>query len=85
MVKKVDKIDKKDFNVSEEEMIRCKEDPLYFYNTYCTINGEKVKPMTREEWNERMKQIEYLRNKSPLKFRQDYKDCLLPENDVFLK
>lgn len=80
MVKKVDKIDKDKLNMSEME--KCKNDPRYFYNTYATINGKPVEPLSVEEWNNRINEIEYLRNKSPLKFRMQYKDYPLLLKDV---
>jgi len=34
-----------------EEIERCKN-PVYFYNTYITINGVKPPPITQEQYNE---------------------------------
>ena len=28
------------------EMFKCKSDPVHFYENYCTVNGEKVPPLT---------------------------------------
>lgn len=41
--------------MSEQEMqaeyIKCLNDMRYFYNTYWTINGEKVSPISQEQWD----------------------------------
>lgn len=45
------------------EYQKCKENPLYWYNNYCTINGKKVEPLTQEQWDTRLSEINYQRNR----------------------
>lgn len=80
MVNKLDKIDPDKLNMSELE--KCKNDPRYFYNTYATVNGEPVEPLSEEEWNTRSLQIKHLRSISPIKLRMQYKDYPLLPKDV---
>lgn len=35
----------------KNEIQKCKDDPRYFYNNYCRINGQKVTWISKEEWN----------------------------------
>ena len=38
--------------------------PLYFYNKFLTVNGNKVSPMTQQEWNQKPQLIIKARRKS---------------------
>lgn len=33
------------------EIEKCRNDLRYFYNTYWTVNGKPVKPVSEEEWS----------------------------------
>ena len=55
-----------DFN--EQEIEKCKKDPLYFYNTYILPKGKK--PLTQEEYNSMIKQVELYRNSIPIRMRR---------------
>jgi len=47
----------------KEEYQKCLDNPLYWYNNYCTINGKKVEPLTQEQWDARLSEINYQRHK----------------------
>tara|TARA_R110000772_G_scaffold146690_1_gene257017 strand:+ start:5674 stop:5955 length:282 start_codon:yes stop_codon:yes gene_type:complete len=44
------------------ELQKCKDSPFYFYNKYVVVEGG-VK-LTEEQWNQRVEQIESMRNAS---------------------
>ena len=51
-----------------EEMKKCKESPLYFYNTYVRKDG--MKELTQEEYDNHVRQVELYRNGRPLRGRK---------------
>lgn len=52
------------------EYKRC-QDPVYFYNTYFkTAEGKTPPLMTKERWEEIGKQIEYLRERQQIRWRE---------------
>jgi hypothetical protein len=52
----------------EEEIKKCQESPLYFYNTY--VLGKDQKPLTQEQYDQRTQQYEQLRNRLPWRNRR---------------
>ncbi len=60
---------------NEEEIKKCQESPLYFYNTYMLKEGQR--PMTQQEYDLLVKQMEGYRNGIPLRMRRG--------NIVFMK
>jgi hypothetical protein len=60
---------------NEEEIKKCKENPLYFYNTYILKEGQR--PMEQQEYDLLVKQVELYRNAIPLRMRRG--------NYVFMK
>lgn len=70
-------------NFTEEEYKKCLESPLYWYNNYCIINGKKVEPLTQEQWDARLSEINYQRHRryrNPEAYMKTFKECyeLLP-------
>ena len=60
----------------QDELQKCKDSPVYFYNKYVRREGQKE--LTEVEYNNFVNQVEYQRN-MPLKLRKHYKDIpLLP-------
>lgn len=57
--------------VDQEELQKCKDSPIYFYNKYVRKEGQKE--LTQDEYEDFFKQVEYLRN-MPLKLQRHYKD-----------
>jgi hypothetical protein len=35
----------------EQEYIKCKESPIYWYNNYCLVDGKKPEPITQEQYD----------------------------------
>lgn len=62
----------------DEEYKRC-EDPRYFYNTYYTIDGKAVKPISEEEWKQRFDYITSLRSRVQ---QRDYPRPYTPDECV---
>ena len=60
---------------NEEEIKKCQESPLYFYNTYMLKEGQR--PMEQQEYDLLVKQMEGYRNGIPLRMRRG--------NIVFMK
>ena len=60
---------------NEEEIKKCQESPLYFYNTYILKEGQR--PMEQQEYDLLVKQMELYRNDIPLRMRRG--------NYVFMK
>jgi hypothetical protein len=57
-------------SADQEELQKCKDSPVYFYNKYVRKEGQKE--LTEAEYNDFVKQVEYKRN-MPLKLRKHYK------------
>jgi hypothetical protein len=56
---------------NEEEMKKCQESPLYFYNTYVLKEGQP--PLTEEQYLLHVKMVELQRNAIPIRMRRgDY-------------
>lgn len=53
---------------NEAEMQKCKESPLYFYNTYVLKDG--MKKLTQEEYDRHVEMIKKQRNAIPLRMRR---------------
>ena len=69
---------------NEEEIKKCQESPLYFYNTYMLKEGQR--PMEQQEYDLLVKQMELYRNSVPIRMRRGnyvfmkpIKECVLPE------
>ena len=56
-----------DIKYNLEEMKKCKESPLYFFNTYVQFDGKKQ--LTQEEYDEYVKQVKLYSNGKPLRGR----------------
>ena len=69
-------------SADQEELEKCKNSPVYFYNKYVRKEGQKE--LTEQEYNAFVKQVEYHRN-VPLKLRKHYKDRPLPPSECFNK
>lgn len=67
-------------SADQEELEKCKNSPVYFYNKYVRKEGQKE--LTEQEYNDFVKQVEYQRN-VPLKLRKHYKDRPLTPNECF--
>ena len=65
-----------------EEMKRCKQSPVYFYNKYFRKEGQKE--MTEEEYSNHVTMIEHMRS-MPLKLRSQYKDGPVFPSECFKK
>ena len=52
---------------NKEEMKKCEESPLYFYNTYVQFEGKR--PLTQEQYDLLVKEVELHRNGKPLRGR----------------
>lgn len=60
---------------NEDEIKKCQESPLYFYNTYMLKEGQR--PMEQQEYDLLVKQMELYRNSVPIRMRRG--------NYVFMK
>lgn len=69
-------------SADQEELQRCKDSPVYFYNKYVRKEGQKE--LTEAEYNDFVKQVEYQRN-MPLKLRKHYKDRPLFPSECYEK
>lgn len=67
---------------NEEEMRKCKESPLYFFNTYVQFDGKRQ--LTQEEYYEFVRVTELYRNGKPLRGRTGKLYPMKP-NEVYLK
>ena len=65
-----------------EELQKCKDSPVYFYNKYVKKEGQKE--LTEDEYKDFVKQVEYQRN-NPLKLRSHYKDRPLTPDQCYEK
>ena len=67
----------------DEEIRKCKESPLYFYNKYALPKGRRE--ITQEEYDVIVKQQEQIRNKGYLpKYRNQQADMPLMTKDCFI-
>ena len=69
-------------SADQEELQKCKDSPVYFYNNYVRKEGQKE--LTEAEYNDFVKQVEYQRN-MPLKLRKHYKDRPMLPSECFEK
>jgi len=69
-------------SADQEELQKCKDSPVYFYNKYVRKEGQKE--LTEDEYNAFVKQVEYERD-MPLKFRKSYEDHPLLPSECFRK
>ena len=69
-------------SADQEELQKCKNSPVYFYNKYVRMEGQKE--LTEAEYNDFVKQVEYQRN-MPLKLRKHYKDRPMLPSECFEK
>lgn len=65
-----------------EELQKCKDSPVYFYNKYVRKDGQKE--LTEAEYNDFVKQVEYQRN-MPLKLQKHYKERPLLPSECYKK
>ena len=75
-------ISKRLSSADQEELQKCKDSPVYFYNKYVRKAGQKE--LTEAEYNDFVKQAEYQRN-MPLKLRNHYKDRPLLPSECYKK
>lgn len=68
--------------VDQEELQKCKDSPVYFYNKYVRKEGQKE--LTQAEYENFVKQVEYQRN-MPLKLRSHYRDRPLTPDQRYEK
>lgn len=66
----------------QEELQKCKNSPVYFYNKYVRKEGQKE--LTEAEYEDFVKQLEYKRY-MPLKLRNHYKDRPLTPSQRYKK
>lgn len=66
----------------QKEFQKCKDSPVYFYNKYVRKEGQKE--LTKAEYDDFVKQVEYQRN-MPLKLRKHYKDRPLLPSECYKK
>lgn len=69
-------------SIDKDELQKCKDSPVYFYNNYIRKEGQKE--LTQLEYDNFIKQIEYQRN-TPFKLRKHYKYYPLLPGDCFEK
>src|SRR5690606_28162906 len=69
-------------STDQKELQKCKDSPVYFYNKYVRKEGQKE--LTKAEYDDFVKQVEYQRN-MPLKLRKHYKDQPLLPSECFAK
>ena len=67
---------------SMEEIEKCKN-PVYFFNNYVLLNGQKHEPITQEEYDSFIIAIEMRRKQRGLKFRSNYSDRPLTPNECY--
>jgi hypothetical protein len=65
---------------AQDELQKCKDSPVYFYNKYVRKEGQKE--LTETEYAMFQKRIEHQRN-MPLKLRKHYKDYPLLPSECF--
>ncbi len=65
-----------------EELQKCKDSPVYFYNKYVRKDGQKE--LTEAEYNDIVKQSEYQIN-MPLKLQKHYKERPLLPSECYKK
>jgi hypothetical protein len=68
--------------VDQEELQKCKDSLVYFYNNYVRKEGQKE--LTEAEYKNFVKEIEYKRN-MPLKLRKHYNDRPLAPDQCYEK
>ena len=68
--------------VDQEELQKCEDSPVYFYNKYVKKEGQKE--LTEDEYKDSVKQVEHQR-KTPLKLRKHYKDRPLAPDECYEK
>jgi hypothetical protein len=66
----------------QEEIQKCKDSPVYFYNRYVRKEGQKE--FTEGEFLDFVKQVEYERN-LPFKLRKNYKNYPLLSSECYEK
>ena len=66
----------------QEELQKCKDSHVYFYNKYVRKKGQKE--LTEVEYEDFVKQLKYQWN-MPLKLRSDYKDRPLTPEQCYKK
>lgn len=66
----------------QEELQKCKDSFVYFYNKY--VRKERQKELTQAEYEDFVKQVEHQRN-MPLKLRSHYKDRPLTPDQCYEK
>lgn len=66
----------------QDELQKCKDSPVYFYNKYVRKKGQKE--LTEAEYKDFIKQVEYQQN-MPLKLRNHYKDRPLTPDECYEK
>jgi len=64
----------------QDELQKCKDSPVYFYNKYVRKEGQKE--LTEAEYEDFVKQVEYKRN-MPLKLRCQYKERPLTSDKCY--
>ena len=69
-------------SADQEELQKCEDSPVYFYNKYVRKEGQKE--LTESEYKDFVKQVEYQRN-MPLKLRKHYKDRPLLPSECYEK
>ena len=69
-------------SADQEELQKCKDSLVYFYNKYVRKEGQKE--LTEAEYNDFVKQVEYQRN-MPLKLQKHYKDRPLLPSECYEK
>lgn len=52
----------------KKEMQKCKESPVYFYNTYFKTKNQK--DLTEDEWNKSIQELEVQRRLRNIKYRR---------------
>ena len=53
---------------NREEVLKCQRNPLYFYNTYILKEGQT--PLSQEEYDAKVKEVELYRNSIPIRLRR---------------
>lgn len=69
-------------SADQEEIQKCKDSSIYFYNKYVRKEGQKE--LTEAEYNDFVKQVEYQRN-MPSKLRKHYKNRTLLPSECYEK
>lgn len=68
--------------VGQDEIQKCVDSPLYFYNNYVRKEGQPE--LTQEQWDNHVKMIEYQRN-NPIKLRNTFKDRIVLTEECYQK